>query len=121
MEPINIIVAIFAIGMIFKGLALLFAKKDMERMIDDAYKKRNLKWISFTLGAIMMYYIVQSVSMLNILAILCTFAMISSGFFLSYPKEMKEISRKVLKIKGLRVVSAIAVIVGLIILYIAII
>ena len=122
MTPLKIIVVLFALTMIFKGLAVLLETKKLERWIDDIYTEKSyLKWFAFVAGVITLFVAVDGMPILNILALLFGFVMIFNGILLEYPKEMKTISKKTLESTGIKIMSGIAVLAGLVILYIAII
>ncbi|MEA3229308.1 MAG: hypothetical protein U9P44_00170 [archaeon] len=119
MAPIEIISAVLGIMIIFKGLAIMLAPKKFERWTENYYiKNKHNKWIMLTIGFIIMYYAIENMPLLNIFSLVVAFGFIANGFLLNFPKELKEISKKTMKDRTIKMLAPVAVFTGLLILYI---
>ena len=122
MTPVELITIILGLAIIFKGLAILLAQAKLQIWIDKNYTKHtDLKWICITLGIIILYYAVQNVPIFNVLSIIFGISVIIGGVLFNFPKEMKQISKDAIKIKGIKLFAIIAIIAGLSILYLTLV
>ncbi len=119
MTPTEIISALLGVAMIIKGLAILLEQKKFDKWIDKTYvEKSYLKWLAFAAGIMILYYAVPGVPLASILSIMFGFGAIMGGILMMYPEEMKKIAKKMLKSQYVKIISAISVLAGLVILYI---
>lgn len=97
---VEIIALILVVLTLIKIIIVLFSKKSWLKVSSGIYDNGKVwSWIALVLAAVVLYYLLQSMTIVSIMAAAAFTALLMAFAFLQYAKEMKTLATKMLKQK----------------------
>ena len=101
MNAINVIALIFAVLVVIKILFVSINRRFwFENVTKKVYSFKGMGWIFAILSVVIFYYLIQSLSIVQIFAVMCFGSLLTAIAFLSYGKDLMD-AAKVTVAKGL--------------------
>ena len=100
MTPVQIIALITAVAILVKIIVVSVSRGSWIKIIDKLYARPICALVYFALAALVLYYLLQEISIIQIFAVLAFIALIGgAGIMIYAPNEIKAMAKKVLKKK----------------------
>ncbi|MBU1129006.1 MAG: hypothetical protein KJ949_00040 [Nanoarchaeota archaeon] len=103
MNAVEILALIFAIAVILKMAVILISRKSFGKFAKSIYSKPALLFvIELVLGVIVFYYLLQTLSIVTIMACVLLGALLTGMSFAFFTKELSPMISKIMKANVLK-------------------
>ncbi len=102
MTPIEIIAVILVAVSILKLVILAIKPKIWLRLVEAIYSKpKAMMWVSLILGAMVLYYLLQTMTIVQIVAVMAFMSLLMAVGFSAFPGYIVETAQKAFRRKHL--------------------
>jgi len=94
--PIEWIAAIVVILSLIKIIFIIFNKKKYFELVSPIYtKSKGTSWILLLLALVVLYFLLQSLSIVTIMAVMAFTSLLIGFAFMQYPKQIMSLAKKI--------------------------